>query len=40
MKTLMVRRLVLGHLGPSFEEEVKGEGLERNASAGVFETHR
>lgn len=40
MKTFMVRRLVLGHVGPSFEEEVKGEGLECNASAGVFETHR
>lgn len=34
-----VRRLVRGHVGPSFEEEVKGEGLECNASAGVFETH-
>lgn len=36
----MVQTLVLGQLGLSFREEVKVQGLESNASAGVFETHR
>lgn len=35
----MVQKLALGQLGLSLREEVKVQGLECDASAGVFETN-